>query len=92
MAERTLPVGANRLLIRDEGVKVEYVDLIAEAAQGNGVICLSFAASATDADNEAIAIVSSRLRMHLGTAQFLHKLLGDMITNALKPPEQGKAN
>jgi len=92
MAERTLPVGAKRLLICDEGVKVHYVDLITEMSHGNGIVCLSFGAGATDADNETVAIVSSRMRMHLGTAQFLHKLLGDMIGDALKPADQMKAN
>lgn len=92
MAERSLPVGAKRQLILDAGVPVQYVDTISEATHGNGIIALSFGAGVIDADNETVMTVAARLRMHLGTAQFLHKLLGDMIADELKPSDKTKAN
>lgn len=89
---RALPVGADRMEILDEGVPVQFVDLINEARHGNGIVSLSFASGIVDADNKGIAKVAARLRMHLGTAQFLHKMLGDMITDALKPIDKSQAN
>lgn len=89
---RFLPVGDSRWEIADRGGPVGFVDLVTEARQANGIVYLSFAAGVVDAANEPYADVFSRIRMHLGTAQFLHKMLGDMIDDALKPVDQSKAN
>jgi|SRR5690606_25706103 len=90
---RKLAVGDKWLDIRDNGEVAKFVDLILEARHGSGIICLSFGSGIIDgSENEGVVDVASRLRMHLGTAQFLHKLLGDMITDALKPVDKSQAN
>lgn len=89
---REIAVGAERWEIRDAGGPVEFVDMITEARHINGVVYLSFGAGIVDANNEGICQVTSRLRLSLGTAQFLHSLLGGMISDALKPIDQSKAN
>ncbi|EXL09723.1 hypothetical protein BG36_20960 [Aquamicrobium defluvii] len=68
------------------------MDLLMEARQHMGVIALAFGSVVWDANNEPMAQVASRLRMDLGTAQNLHKLLGDMISDALKPADKSQAN
>lgn len=80
------------LEIRDDGGPVHFVDLLMEARQRVGVIALAFGTIVLDANNEPIAQVASRLRMDLAAAQNLHKILGDLITDALKPVDKSNAN
>ena len=87
-----IAVGDRFLELRDKGARVEFVDTITEARHGSGVIAVSFGASVQEANNDGFVDVSCRLRMHLGTAQMLHKLLGDMISDALKPVDKSQAN
>jgi hypothetical protein len=89
---RKLALGDKFLEIRDDGRPVHFVDLLMEARQHMGVVAVAFGSMVLDANNEPIAQVASRLRMDLGTAQNLHKLLGDMIAAALKPSDKSQAN
>jgi hypothetical protein len=89
---RKIAVGSEWWEIRDSGEPVKFTDMITEARHINGVVYLSFGAGIVDANNEGICDLVSRLRMNLGSAQFLHNLLGNMISNALKPTDASKAN
>lgn len=87
-----IAIGEKFWEIRDAGTRVEYVDILTEARNNNGVVYLSFGAGILDANNDGIVNISARLRMHLGSAQFLHKMLGDIISDALKPIDKSQAN
>lgn len=89
---RKIAVGSDSWDIRENDEPVKFTDLITEARQFNGVVYLSFGAGVLDANNNGICDVASRLRMSLGTAQFLHNILGDIISDALKPTDMSKAN
>lgn len=87
-----IAVGDKFWEVRDADTPIEYVDFLTEARMSNGVVCLSLGAGVVDANNEGIVNIACRLRMHLGTAQFVHKMLGDMIAEALKPIDKSLAN
>lgn len=89
---RKLAFGDKFLEIRDDGRPAHFVEILMEARQHMGVVSLAFGSMIWDANNEPVAQVASRLRMDLATAQNLHKLLGDMITDALKPADKSQAN
>lgn len=89
---RNIALGDTRAEIRDDGRPVHYVDMVMEARQGYGIVALAFGSIVTDANNDPLVQVASRLRMNLGVAQTLHKLLGDMISDALKPADKSQAN
>lgn len=89
---RKFAMGSEWWDLEDKTTAVEFVDLITEMRHVNGVFYLSFAASVLDAGGEGVVRVSSRLRMNLSTGQFLHKLLGDMISDALNPVDKAKTN
>jgi hypothetical protein len=89
---KTVSVGDQKWEIRDDGVPVDFVDLITEGRHNNGIVYLSLATGIVDGSNEPIAQIASRLRMHLGTAQALHALLGAAIKDAMKAPAKGKTN
>ncbi|MDV4156939.1 hypothetical protein C3Y89_26520 [Rhizobium sp. UPM1132] len=78
--------------LRDNSTKVDYVDIISEARQFNGVIHLSLGGSIQDANNLGVVSVTNRIRMNLVVAQSLHSILGQMITDALKPADKSQAN
>lgn len=87
-----IAVGDKWLEIRDTGGPVSFVDIITEARHNGGVIYLAFGSAIVDGNNDAICDMASRLRMNLSTAQVLHRLLEDMIADALKPADLSKAN
>lgn len=87
-----IAVGDKFWEVRDADTPIEYVDFLTEARMSNGVVCLSFGSGVVDANNDGFVNITSRMRMHLGTAQFLHKMLGDMISEALKPIDKSQAN
>lgn len=89
---RKIAIGSDWWEIRDTGAPVHHVDILTEARNINGCIYLSFASGVIDANNEGFAQVASRLRMNFGVAQMLHNMLGDMIKDALTPPDPSKAN
>lgn len=89
---KTIKLGDETWLITGDAAPVEFVDLICEARQFNGIIYLSFLQSIIDAGTTPEARVNVRMRMNLATAQGLHSLLGGMIQDALKPPDKSKAN
>lgn len=89
---RVFVTGSEKWEIRDAGSPVAYVDLLTEARCVAGVVYLAFGSSVLDANSDGVVQVESRVRMHLGTAQFVHKMLGDMITDALKPVDKSQQN
>lgn len=88
---RKIAIGSEWLEVVDAGHVPKFIDVISEARQANGVVYLSFGGGVIEG-NAAFCQIESRLRMNLGTAQFLHRLLGQMIEDALKPVDQSKAN
>jgi len=89
---RSLPMGGERWEIRDSGVPVQFVNLLTQLTQFNGVIYLDLASTVQDAGNAPIASIAGRFRMDITTAQSLHKYLGDAINDAIKGPDKSKAN
>ncbi|NRP74890.1 hypothetical protein ILFOPFJJ_05813 [Ensifer psoraleae] len=89
---RTLQMGTESWEIRDNGTPVQYVDLITEAREVNKVFYVSFASAIIDGQNPGIASIATRLRIDIGTAQYLHDLLEKLIQNALMPTDITKAN
>lgn len=89
---RKIAVGADFWELRDDGVPVHYVDMITEIRHHNTVIYVGLASAVIDANNEPYAVVAGRFRMDVGTAQNLHKFLGDAIAAALKPVSSSSAN
>jgi hypothetical protein len=87
-----LAMGETKLEIRDAGEPIHYVDVLTEARQHLGVIYLAFGGVVWDANNDQIVQIASRLRMNLGTAQDLHRLLGQMINDATKPIDKTLTN
>ncbi|MCF1468468.1 hypothetical protein GOZ89_09685 [Agrobacterium vitis] len=88
----SLPMGAERWEIRDYGMPVQFVDLITELLQLNGVVHIALASTIIDAGNSPFATIAARFRMDRVTAQSLHKYLGDAISDALKPVDKPQAN
>ncbi|MEI3855869.1 MULTISPECIES: hypothetical protein [unclassified Ensifer] len=80
---RRLPMGAELWDIRDDGVPVLYVDLVTEARHHNTVVYLGLGQAISDNGNQPVAQIAARLRLDIGTAQMLHKQLGDIIKEAL---------
>lgn len=89
---KTIKLGDEIWEISRDEPPVEFVDLICEARQFNGIVYLSFLQTIVDAGTTPEARVNVRLRMNLAAAQSLHTLLGEMIKDALKPPDKSKAN
>lgn len=89
---RKIALGADWWEVRDQPGAVNYVDVISEARQFNGIIHLSLGVGIVDANNSGVVDITSRLRMNLVFAQSLHGLLGDMIADALKPVDKSSAN
>lgn len=89
---KTLKIGDDTWMITDPGTRIEYVDFVTEARSYNGNFYLSFAQSIIDIGNPPEAVICSRLRMNLVTAQAMHGWLGDMIKNAMQPVDKSKAN
>lgn len=89
---RAVAVGADRWELRDDGRPAEYVDMITELRHHNSVVYVSLGSAIIDANAEPIVAIAARLRMDLGTAQNLHNLLGQMISEMLKPADGTKAN
>lgn len=80
---RRLPMGAEFWDIRDDGVPVLYIDLVTEARHHNTVVYLGLGHAISDNGNHPVAQIAARLRLDIGTAQMLHKQLGDIIKEAL---------
>lgn len=89
---RKLAVGADWWEIRDDGVPVTYIDMLTELRNHNSVVYLSLGQAIIDANNEPIVQVAARHRIDLGTAQTLHRLLGEMINEMTKPVDKSQAN
>lgn len=89
---RKIAVGSEYWDLRDDGVPVRYVDFLTEMRSHNSVVYMSMGSAFIDANNAPTVDIACRLRMDLGTAQNLHRLLGDMIEGMLKPVDQSKAN
>lgn len=90
---KALPAGNDQWAVRDDGVRVEFVDLITEARHANGVVYLSFASGIIDGRGRPpSAQMTARLRMHLASANHLHELLGNVIRAAVKAADKSQAN
>lgn len=89
---RKIAVGQDWWEIRDNGTPVTYVDILTELRHHNSVVYLSLGQAVIDANNEPIVQIAARHRIDLGTAQTLHRLLGDMITEMTTPVEKSQAN
>lgn len=89
---KTLAVGSEKWAVKDPGVPIPFVDKITEATQGNGIVALSFGVGIQDANSPPEVVITTRVRMSLGTAQFLRNLLDGMITDALKPVDKSQTN
>lgn len=90
---RTISLGEEKWDIRDAGVPVSFADIITEARQINGVVYISLASGIADEGNKGVADITHRIRLSLGSAQFLHNVLGDLIKQSLAPPiDPSKAN
>ncbi len=89
---KKIAVGSEWWTLENTDVAVDYVDLITEARQFNGIIHLSLGAGVRDANNAGVVRVSTRFRMNLLVAQGLHSLLGSMISDALKPVDKSQTN
>lgn len=88
----TFKVGNETWVIARDDSPVAHVDLICEARHHNGTVYLSLAQTIIDANSTPKAVICSRVRMNLATAQAVHGLLGDMIKQALTPPDKSQAN
>lgn len=91
-AGKTVQLGEETWLVSRDDAPVQYVDLICEARNFNGIVHLSMMQSIVDAGAIPEAHMGARLRMNLATAQALHGILGKMIADALKPADKSKAN
>lgn len=89
---KTIQIGTETWVIADEGGPVHFVDWLTECRHFGGNVYLSFASAVADAGNEPEARICARLRMNLGAAQNLHKMLGDMIADATKPIDKTQVN
>jgi hypothetical protein len=89
---RKIAVGSEWWDIRKDDAPCCFVDFITEARQFNGTVYLGLGSGIVEPNNTAVVDVVSRLRMNLGTAQAIHSLLGQMISDALKPVDHSKAN
>gem|GEM_PF-1634627 len=76
----------------DDGAPPLHADLICEARQYNGTFAIGLAAIILDGNSDLEARVLTRFRLNIVAAQNLHSLLGQMITDALKPADTTKAN
>lgn len=91
-SRKTVKLGDELWVITKDDAPIEWVELICEARQFNGIINLSFLQPIIDAGAAPEGRINVRLRMNVVTAQGLHNLLGTMIEDALKPPNKEKAN
>lgn len=89
---KTIKLGNEKWRVTRDNATVEIVDLICEARVFNGIVSLSFAQTIMDAGDEPEAHICSRIRMNLATAQALHGILENVISDALKPADKSKAN
>jgi hypothetical protein len=89
---RKIAVGGDWWDIRDDGRPAEFVEVITECRQRNGVVFLAFASMIIDANNTGLVSIASRLRMDLANAQHLRNMLDNIITDALKPSDKTNAN
>lgn len=89
---KTVKVGGEAWVITRDDAPVESVDMLCEARYFNGTVFLSFIQTVIDAGATPEAYINCRLRMNLATAQGLHGVLSQLISDALKPADQSKAN
>ncbi|TBY54519.1 hypothetical protein E0H59_13610 [Rhizobium leguminosarum bv. viciae] len=87
-----IAVGSEWWELRDDSENVDYVDMLCEARQFNGIVHLSLGVGIHDANNAGIVSVTNRIRMNLVVAQALHSVLGQMITDAMKPADKSQTN
>ncbi|MDQ0323514.1 hypothetical protein QO002_005720 [Pararhizobium capsulatum DSM 1112] len=100
MSENKVAVKSGRKLavendlweIRDNGMPVTYVDMLTELRHHNNVIYLSLGQSIIDGKNEPIVNITARHRIDLGTAKNLHRILGEVIADIIKPGDKSQAN
>ncbi|MDW9506917.1 hypothetical protein GOA81_18060 [Sinorhizobium meliloti] len=90
---RKLLVGGVEMEVIDRTDGVRFVDLITEATHVNGIAYISMGSAIHEFNNDTVLELSTRIRMSLGTAQTLHGMLGNIISDALKSPvDKDKAN
>lgn len=89
---RKMAVGSDWWEIRDSGVPVTYVDIMTELRSYNSVVYLSLGQAIIDANNDPLIQIIARHRFDMGTAQNLHRLLGEIIADMTKPVEKSLAN
>lgn len=89
---RKMAVGSDWWEIRDSGVPVTYVDVLTEFRNHNSVVYLSLGQAIIDANNAPLVQIIARHRFDLGTAQNLHRLLGEMIADMTKPVDKSLTN
>jgi len=89
---RSIALGDQFAEVRDDGRPVHFVDVLTEARHHIGVFYLAFGSVIIDANSDQIVQIASRLRMNIATAQDVHRILGQMIDDALKPADKTKAN
>ncbi|MGO7184686.1 hypothetical protein ACCT14_29000 [Rhizobium brockwellii] len=89
---RHLRMGNDSFEIIDRSDGVRYVDLFTEATYMNGVVYLSMGSAIYEFGNPPVVEVSTRVRMSMVAVQNLYAMLGNIISDAHKPPDQSKAN
>lgn len=89
---KALKLGEEVWPVVGDVVPPTFVDLIAEARHHNGIVYLSLAQTVFDMGATPEAVIATRLRMNLVTAQVLHSVLGNIIRDATKPAGKDKAN
>ncbi|KQZ49699.1 hypothetical protein ASD54_12230 [Rhizobium sp. Root149] len=89
---RKIAIGSEWWEIRKDDAPVQFVDIVTEMRPHHGNVYISLGSAIIDANNAPIVDMAARLRMDLGTAQNLHKLLGDVISAVLKPIDDSIKN
>ncbi len=92
MAERTITVGRETLVIDDTDVDVGFVDMFTEAFYNRGMVYMSFASVIADSGNQKIAKVQSRIRMSARTAISLRDMLNRIFEDAQRQRAENAAD
>ncbi|MCF6114863.1 hypothetical protein [Mesorhizobium muleiense] len=89
---KTIKIGNVDWIIVDDGVLPVVPSAFVEARHYDGLVYLSLAQTVIDEGNPPEVRVCTRMRMGLSFAQMMHAQLGRLISDALKPVDQSKAN
>lgn len=89
---RALQLGNEAWEIVDPGEVVKFVDLILEMRAVQGCVYLTLGSGVVEFGNPGRVQIASRLRMSIEAAHLLHGMLGELISDALKPADPKQAN